>query len=170
MYITDTTNNVKEIFEKLEELNDKGRLRFLLYTYGLLNNDQINSKNEINPNLVEDNELIILNMKSLNFPDNYCTVFLQYLVVVNNIINEANQIYEDNGNVIGIDYSEEDKMIISLFEKLCFEEKLDVFSELFIRYDNETYFSRKITMLSWSDDVTGFDIARLIQTIKKEIK
>ena len=51
MYITETTINVKNVFEKVEELNDIGKVKFILYTFGLLNNNQINNKNEINPTL-----------------------------------------------------------------------------------------------------------------------
>ena len=41
--------------------------------------------------------------------------------------------------------SEEEKIIIYMFENLSFNDKLDIIRELFIRYDNETYFENKIT-------------------------
>lgn len=169
MYITKTTDKVKDLFSKVEKLDDMGKLRFLLYTYGLLNNNQINDKNEENPNLVEDDELVIFNMKSLGFSDNYCEIFIQYLIMINNILDEENKIYEENGNIIGIKYTEKEIENISIFERLNFSEKLDVFSELFIRYDNETYFTKKLTMLTWKDGLSGFDIAKMIQDIKKEL-
>ena len=59
-----------------------------------------------------------------------------------------------------------DKKLISKFEKLDFNEKLDIFSEIIIRYDNETYFDEKITMLSFDDELNGFEIANLIQKFK----
>lgn len=169
MYITETTDNVKNIFEQLQKLSDIGKLRFLLYTYGLLNNNQINNKNEKNPDLIEDDDLIIFNMQLLGFNNNQCTTFLQYLVMINNLINDKNKIYEDGANVIGIEFEDDELKVISMFEKLYFLEKLDVFSELFIKYDNDTYFENKIATLSWDKNLSGFDIAKIIQNIKKEI-
>lgn len=169
MYITETTDNVKNIFEQLQKLSDIGKLRFLLYTYGLLNNNQINNKNEKNPDLIEDDDLIIFNMQLLGFNNNQCTTFLQYLVMINNLINDKNKIYEDGANVIGIEFEYGELKVISMFEKLNFLEKLDVFSELFIKYDNDTYFENEIATLSWDKNLSGFDIAKIIQNIKKEI-
>lgn len=169
MYITETTDNVKNIFEQLQKLSDIGKLRFLLYTYGLLNNNQINNKNEKNPDLIEDDDLIIFNMQLLGFNNNQCTTFLQYLVIINNLINDKNKIYEDGANVIGIEFEDDELKVISMFEKLYFLEKLDVFSELFIKYDNDTYFENKIATLSWDKNLSGYDIAKIIQNVKKEI-
>ena len=53
--------------------------------------------------------------------------------------------------------------IISKFESLSFNEKLDMFSEIVIRYDNETYFKDKITILTFDSKSNGFDIAKIIQ-------
>ena len=74
--------------------------------------------------------------------------------------------YEDNGNVLGINYDEIDKNIDSHFENLKYNEKLDVFSEIVIRYDNETYFKDKITMITFDSKSNGFDLAHLIQEKK----
>lgn len=54
MYITETTENVKKLIEELEKKDDITKLKFLIYIFGLLNNSQINDKNEANPDLVED--------------------------------------------------------------------------------------------------------------------
>ena len=87
---------------------------------------------------------------------------LQYLVMVHNIITESKDAYEDNGNVIGVKYSDDDKKLASTFEKLDFNEKLDVFSEIIIRYDNETYFENKIPVVPSPTNVRGFDLTYLI--------
>ena len=47
MYVTETTKNVRELFEELENIEDISRLKFLLYIFDLLNNDQINNKKEV---------------------------------------------------------------------------------------------------------------------------
>ena len=52
------------------------------------------------------------------------------------------------------------------FEKLDYNEKLDVFSEIIIRYDNETYFENKITIISFDSKSSGFDIANMIKKYK----
>ena len=166
MYITNTTDNVRKLIEKLEQKDDLSKLNFLIYIFGLLNNNQINDKNEVNPDLIEDDDMKILSMEAMGLPNNYCTILLQYFVMVYKIKTNTNNIYEDNGNVIGIEYSDEDKEIASEFEKLNFNEKLDIFSEIIIRYDNETYFNEKITMLTFDSNSNGFDFAKRIQDFK----
>ena len=39
--------------------------------------------------------------------------------------------------------------------------------ELIIRYDNETYFNEKVSMMPFASDRSGFDIAKAIQDLKK---
>lgn len=176
MYITNSTENVRELIEKLEEIKDISKMRFLLYIFNSLNNNLINNKNEVNPNFVEDPDLVIFNFPSIGFADNYITIFLQYNVMVYNVFCKQNKIvseldaYEDEGNVYGIEYEEEDKKLITLFEKLSFEEKLDIFGEIVIRYDNETYFKERITMLTFDSDRSGYDIAKLIKDFKNNNK
>lgn len=166
MYITETTENVRKFIEELESKEDISKLKFIIYIFGLLNNNQINDKNEANPNLVDDDNMKIFSFSLLGFPENYCTVFLQYLAMVYNILTKRKNAYEDNGNILGVLYDEDDKRTASKFEQLSFEEKLDVFSEIIIRYDNETYFTNKITMISFDSQSNGFDIAKQIQNFK----
>ena len=106
-------------------------------------------------------------MDSLGLPYNYCTVLLQYFAMLHNVITHSKDVYEENGNVIGIEYSNDEKKLLLQFEKLEYNEKLDIFSEIVIRYDNETYFKDKITMLTFDSNSNGFEIARRIQNLKK---
>ena len=168
MYITETNENVKKLFEEIEKLEDVNKLRFLIYIFGLLNNNQINDKNDANPNLSDD-DINIFTFSSLGFPENANTVFLQYLVMVYNILTSSKDAYEDNGNVLGIKLDEIDKNIASNFEKLNFNEKLDVFSEIIIRYDNETYFKDKLTVLTFDSKSDGYAIARMIKDYKNQL-
>lgn len=165
MYITETTEKVKELFNELNEQDNITKMRFILYIFNLLNNNQINNKNEANPDL-EDDELIIFNFSSIGLLSDYCLAFLFYNTFVYNKLVGNKEAYEDNGVILGINYNDTDKRLISKFEKLDFNEKLDIFSEIIIRYDNETYFDEKITMLSFDDELNGFEIANLIQKFK----
>lgn len=162
MYITETTEKVKELFNELNEQDNITKMRFILYIFNLLNNNQINNKNEANPDL-EDDELIIFNFSSIGLPSDYCLAFLLYNTFVYNKLIGKKEAYEDNGVILGINYNDTDKKLISKFEKLDFNERLDTFSEIIIRYDNETYFDEKITMLSFDDELNGFEIAKLIK-------
>lgn len=75
--------------------------------------------------------------------------------------------YLENNNIYGVDYLIDNSgKIISEFEKLNYNEKLDIISEIIIRYDNETYFNEKITVLNFGSNLNGFDIAKNIQNIK----
>lgn len=169
MYITDTSNKVKELFEKLESMDDIKKLEILMSIFNLINNNQINNKNEENPDLVEDNDLIIFNMESIGFTPNYCTIFLQYNLMEYNLINENSKLYENNGNILGFKYNNDVKEFVSAFEKLSFNDKLDMIAEIIIRYDNETYLSNNKTHAILDGERSGFDIAREIKKLKQSL-
>ena len=164
MYITETTENVRNLWKQLEVQDDLSKLKFLIYIFGLLNNNQINDKNEANPNLIEE-DIIIFNLENIGFPLNAGTMLLQHFMMLYNNITKTNSIYEDNGNVIGLEYNENECEIISGFEKLTYNEKLDIFKELFITYDNNTYFINNFNVFL-NSKMSGFDIAQKIEQFK----
>ncbi|MCI7332813.1 MAG: hypothetical protein MSH48_04010 [Mollicutes bacterium] len=166
MYITETTETVKKLIEEIENKDDITKLKFLIYIFGLLNNNQINDKNEANPDLIDDNDIKIFTLDMAGLSENACTILLEYFVMLYNGLTNTKDAYEDNGNVLGIIYNDEDIKLDSQFEKLDYNEKLDVFSEIIIRYDNETYFENKITIISFDSKSSGFDIANMIKKYK----
>ena len=168
MYITNTTEDERKLVEELETTSDLTKLKFLVYIFGLLNNNQINDKNESNPDLIEDDDMTMLNSEAIGLTTNACTILLQYFAMLYNGMTDSKDAYEDNGNILGINYSKEDKNLASKFEKLKFNEKLDVFSEIIIRYDNETYFNDKTLVLSFDSKLSGYDIALLIGKLKEK--
>lgn len=168
MYITETTDNVRKLMEEIEHQEDISKLKFLIYIFGLLNNNQINDKNEANPDLMEDNNVKIFNLESIGLPFNACTVLLQYFVMLYNGITNTKDIYEDTGNIIGVAYSSEEKTLLSKFEKLGFNEKLDIFSEIIIRCDNETYFKSNIVIPMFDSTSNGYAIAKRIKSLKND--
>ena len=117
--------------------------------------------------MVEDGDVTIFDSEVIGLSKNACTILLQYFAMLYNGATDSKDAYEYNGNVIGIYLDKEDKEIASKFEKLNFNEKLDVFSEVIIRYDNETYFKEKTLVISLGLTLSGFDIANQIQTFKK---
>ncbi len=165
MYITGVTDDVIKIFDGLKLLNDNGKVKFLIYIFGRLNNEQINSQNEINPSLIEDDDLKIFKFSNIGLDDRHCDLFLHYLISIYSIMNEKSKVLYD-GNVRGIIYSNKEKKILSNFEKLSFNEKLDVFREVFIRYDNDTYFNERFTEITFSNNLSGYDIANRIEKLK----
>lgn len=168
MYITETTDNVRKLMEEIEHQEDISKLKFLIYIFGLLNNNQINDKNEANPDLMEDNNVKIFNLESIGLPFNACTVLLQYFVMLYNGITNTKDIYEDTGNIIGVAYSSEEKTLLAKFEKLAFNEKLDIFSEIIIRCDNETYFKSNIVIPMFDSTSNGYAIAKRIKSLKND--
>ncbi|MDO5568599.1 MAG: hypothetical protein Q4G04_00600 [bacterium] len=168
MYITETTDNVRKLFDNLENMDNASKMRFLMYIFSLLNNNQINNKNIANPDLVEDDDLIIFNFESIGFAPNLCTVFLQYNILIYKVLTKSDELYEENGNVMGLKFESEEEKVISSFERLDFNEKLDVFSEIFIRYDNNTLYGDEITMFPFKLEESGFTTAKLIQDLKQK--
>ena len=167
MYITNTTEDVKKLIEELERRNDICKLKFIIYVFNLLNNNQVNDKNELNPDLLEDDNLKIFNLEAIGLSPNACTILLQYFAMIYNGMTNSKDAYEDNGTIMGITYSKEDQNIVSQFEKLDYNEKLDVFSEIIIRYDNETFFDERTLVLSFGSELDGFDITKMIKDFKE---
>ena len=123
-------------------------------------------KNEANPNLVEDDDMEVFTLETIGLSQNVCTLLLQYFAMLYNKLTFTESAYEDNGNVLGIALDKEDEKLESQFEKLEYNEKLDVFSEVIIRYDNKTYFANNIVSIPFDTKTNGFDIAHLIQNQK----
>lgn len=167
MYITNTTEDVKKLIEELERRNDICKLKFIIYVFNLLNNNQVNDKNELNPDLLEDDNLKIFNLEAIGLSPNACTILLQYFAMIYNGMTNSKDAYEDNGIIMGITYSKEDQNIVSQFEKLDYNEKLDVFSEIIIRYDNETFFDERTLVLSFGSELDGFNITKMIKDFKE---
>ena len=126
----------------------------------------INDKNEVNPDLIDDGELKIFNFEVIGLSPNAGNLLLQYFAMLYNGMTDSKDAYEDNGNILGINCDKTDKEFASKFERLDFNEKLDVFSEIIIRYDNETYFNEKTLVLSLDSKLSGYDIAKQIQNFK----
>ena len=165
MYITKTTNEVYKLFEKILNENDICKLKFLIYIMEKLYNKQINSKNISNPNLLDDSEeLVVFDNNILDFSDNFLEKFIYENVTVYSKITN-NNLYLMDGNVIKMKYKTDEKNLISNFEKLSFNEKVDVVSELFIRYDNDTYYKNdKYKCFELINN--GFELATLLQKYK----
>ena len=138
MYLKNTSNDVKKIMDKIGELNKINKLKFVTYILNLWNNNQINSLNETNPNLLDDSiDINIFNPSSIGYT---------YLVkMLKEYWNHFYQIYRF--------YLKEYKELIPLFEKLSFKEKIDVLAEIFLILEHDKLLP---------DNVDGYEIARMI--------
>ena len=138
MYLKNTSNEVKKITEKINELDKENKLKFISYILNLWDNDQINSLNETNPDLLDDSICIdIFNPGSIGY---------RYLVTkLKEYWNHTYKLYHL--------YQEEYKRMIPLFEKLSFKEKIDVLAEIFLISENAELLP---------DNVDGYEIARMI--------
>lgn len=167
MYISNVSEDVSKLFSYIEKLNDESKLKVLIYILNIINNNQINDRNETNPELLLDDDLKILKFSFIGLNDNHCEIFIQYLISVYSIMNKYDKVMYIENNVEGLVYTEEEKIIIYKFENLSFNDKLDIIRELFIRYDNETYFKNKITMVTFDSKLDGFGIANNILKFKE---
>lgn len=165
MYVANTTDAVRRVVEGLLKKDDVAKLKFLIYVFDLATHQQINSKNEVNPDLVEDEDLVIFDLEDAGMANHYADIYLEYLVMVfNATATKLSKAYQDNGNVEGIHYNKFDKPLLSKFEKLTYNEKLDVFAEILIRLDNDSLFETKYDMLELN--VNGFKVASNIINLK----
>ena len=138
MYLKNMNDDIKELIEKINILDKENKLKFISYVFDLWDRNQINSLNEVNPNLLDDSiDIEIFNPSSIYYP---------YLV------NEIKEYWTYNYNLYRL-YPKEYKELIPVFERLSFKEKKDTFAELFLVLEHNE---------SLLDNVGGFDIARRI--------
>ena len=69
MYLKNTSNEVKELVIKINELDRDDKLKFISYILDLWDKNQINSLNETNPNLSDDSiDINIFNPNNIDYP------------------------------------------------------------------------------------------------------
>lgn len=122
MYLKNTSNEIKELVLKINELDKENKLKFVSYIFNLWDRNQINSLNESNPNLLDDSiDIEIFNPSSINYP---------YLV------NEIKEYWIYNYKLYQL-YPKKYKELMPIFERLSFKEKKDVLAELFLILEHD---------------------------------
>lgn len=117
MYLKNMNNEVKELVLKINELERENKLKFICYIFNLWDRNQINSLNEVNPNLLDDSiDVEIFNPSNIGY---------SYL------IKEIKEYWNYKYNLYHL-YPKEYKELIPVFEKLLFKEKKVVLIELFL--------------------------------------
>lgn len=138
IYLKNTSNEVKGLVLKINELDKENKLKFINYIFNLWDRNQINSLNNDNPNLLDDSiDIEIFNPSSIDYP---------YLV------NEINEYWNYNYNLYRL-YPKEYKKMIRIFERLSFKKKKDVLAELFLILEHDELLP---------DNIDGYEIARKI--------
>ena len=138
MYLKNTSNEVKELVIKINELDRDDKLKFINYIFDLWDKNQINSLNEVNPNLLDDGiDIEIFNP---------CSIDYRYLVI------EIKEYCNYTFNLYRL-YPKEYKELIPVFEKLSFKEKKDTLAELFLILGHNELLP---------DNIDGYEIARRI--------
>lgn len=138
MYLKNKSNEVKGLVLKINELDKENKLKFINYIFDLWDKNQINSLNEVNPNLLDDGiNIEIFNPSSID----YC-----YLVI------EIKEYWNYKYNLYRL-YPKEYRKLIPVFERLSFEEKKDVLAELFLILEHDELLP---------DNVDGYEIVRRI--------
>lgn len=138
MYLKNTSNEVKDLIEKVNELDNENKMNFIIYILDLWNKNQINSLNETNPDLLDDSiDINIFNPSSIG----------EYYLV-----NQIKEYWNIKYNLYQL-YLKEYKVLIPLFEKLSFKEKIDTLVELFLILEHDELLP---------DNIDGYYIATLI--------
>ena len=138
MYLRNTSNNVKNLIEKVNELDNENKMKFIIYILDLWNKNQINSLNETNLDLLDDSiDINIFNPSSIE----------EYYLV-----NQIKEYWNIKYKLYQL-YPKEYKVLIPLFEKLSFKEKIDVLAELFLLMEHDDLLP---------DNIDGYNIATLI--------
>ena len=138
MYLKNMNNEVKELVLKINELERENKLKFICYIFNLWNRNQINSLNEVNPNLLDDSiDVEIFNPSNIGY---------SYL------IKEIKEYWNYKYNLYHL-YPKKYKELIPVFEKLLFKEKKVVLIELFLILEHNELLP---------DNIDAYEIARRI--------
>ena len=138
MYLRNTSNEVKKLVLKINQLDKENKLKFIDYIFNLWDRNQINSLNEVNPNLLDDSiDIEIFNPSSIDY---------RYLVI------EIKEYWNYKYNLYRL-YPKEYRKLIPVFERLSFKEKKDLFAELFLILEHDEFLP---------DSIDGYEIARRI--------
>ena len=138
MYLKNTSDEVKGLVLKINELNNENKLKFISYIFNLWDRNQINSLNEVNPDLLDD----IINIEIFN-PS---SIGYSYLV-------KENKEYWNYTYQLYCLYPKEYKELIPVFEKISFKEKKDVLAELILILEHDELLP---------DNIDSYEIARRI--------
>ena len=138
MYLKNMNDDVKELIEKVNILDKENKLNFISYVFDLWDRNQINSLNEVNPNLLDDSiDIEIFNPSNIGY---------SYL------IKEIKEYWNYKYNLYHL-YPKEYKELIPVFEKLSFKEEKDVLAELFLVLEHDELLR---------GNIDGYEIARRI--------
>ena len=138
MYLRNTSNEVKKLVLKINQLDKENKLKFIDYIFNLWDRNQINSLNEVNPNLLDDSiDIEIFNPSSIDY---------RYLVI------EIKEYWNYKYNLYRL-YPKEYRKLILVFDKLLFKEKKDVLAELFLILEYDELLP---------DNIDNYEIARRI--------
>ena len=138
MYLRNTSNEVKKLVLKINQFDKENKLKFIDYIFNLWDRNQINSLNEVNPNLLDDSiDIEIFNPSSIDY---------RYLVI------EIKEYWNYKYNLYRL-YPKEYRKLIPVFEKLSFKEKKDVLAELFLVLEHNELLP---------DNIDVYEIARRI--------
>ena len=106
MYLRNTSNEVKDLIEKVNDLDNENKMKFIIYILDLWDKNQINSLNETNPDLSDDSiDINIFNPSSIG----------EYYLV-----NQIKEYWNIKYKLYQF-YPKEYKVLIPLFEKLSFK-------------------------------------------------
>ena len=129
---------VKKLIESLDNLEKKNQIKFTCYVLDSWDNDLINSSNTCNPDL-EDTSIEIFNPLVIG-----CS---------NNLIKDIKYYLNYNYNSFYRFYQKGIEDMLSIFEKLSYEDKIIFLKELFL-------FLEQNNLLP--DNIDGYTIARNI--------
>ena len=157
MYLN-TTDKVKKLYDRFEQLGTKDWIKFTIYILDKLNN-LINERNEVNPSTT-DEDFDIFNFETFGMNINDGLEIIYYLINMLKDYVDENIVYSNHLIIVNYD---DIKELLSKFEKLSFKEKIDVVEELLIRYDNNTLLEDREFIIKLPDIIYN------IEFYKKEV-
>lgn len=139
MYLKNVNIEFNNSMNEFEHLEENEQIGFIKYVLERFDNDQINSLDEENPNLLDDTiNISIFNPISIGYDNNLISEITKYLNY---------RLYQKSTNDL-----------LSKYEKLSFEDKINVVTEIILFLESKDLLP---------DYLDGYSVARAILNYKK---
>ena len=169
MYILNSSDEVKYFVSELEKLSNIEKLQVLIPIMEQWSNNQINSENECNPNLIDDEKLIIFNPTSIDRDISLGTSFASVFYVILQRLGVSVSEVVENDFDSQLKHSKKELDLLSYFEKLSFKDKIDVITEIILLVNIYSFDENSDSIFDAELQETDLDTAKKIMNYKKEL-
>ena len=154
---------------ELDKLSNIEKLQVLIPIMEQWSNNQINSENECNPNLVDDEKLIIFNPTSIDRDISLGNSFAGlFYVILQRLGVSVSEVVENDFDSY-LKHGKKELDLLSYFEKLSFKDKIDTITEIILLVNIYSFDENSDSIFDSELQETDLDTAKKIMEYKKKL-